>query len=120
MTRFRRSFSRHAAGGILRQFGEEITYHKITRTNGETIEVARIIDAKVDREANVMIGEINESFPYVIVRVRNDDRIGISSEELNTATDEITVALRVGATPTRKPIARLLSADSGLLRILVQ
>ena len=104
----------------MRQFGEEITYHQVTYVDGVATEQSRTIDAKVDRESNVMSGELNESFPYVIVRVRNDDQTGISAQELNTAADEITLSLRVGETPRRKPIARLISADSGLLRLLIQ
>jgi len=58
--------------------------------------------------------------PYLAVLVKNDATEGISAAELDIGQDSIEVARRVGGTPERMSIARILSQHNGMIELEVR
>lgn len=103
MTRFAAQFNRSAAPNLIRQFGECVTYYASGATSG------REIMAIVERDA-----------PEFTLRVRNSDRDGISSDELDTGGDEISFPIRIGETASRRSLVRLLDDSNGMTRVICE
>lgn len=114
-TAFGRMFLRTGGPGLLRQFGESVTYWN---RDGDT---GRSIQAMVERGTLDVITETGDiTSQALIVRVENNATRGILSTEIDTGGDEISVSLRTGETPQRRSIVRVLSDSSGLVRFLCQ
>jgi len=103
VTRFASQFKRTAAPNLLRQFGECVTYYANGSTSG------REIMAIVERDA-----------PEFTIRVRNSDRDGIGSDEIDTGGDELGFSLRVGDAAVRRSIVRLLDDSNGMTRVVCE
>ena len=101
---FHKQFLRTGTPNLLRQFGEPITYHT---TGGTQREIDR---ALVDRT----------NAPKLIVRVRNASVGGISSSEIDTGGDEISVPLRIGETAVRRSVIELIDDSNGFTRFVVE
>lgn len=102
----------------MQQFGEPITYFP---RDGSAGDDGRLISAMVERQELEALSEAGDiSIQGTIVRVRNDDTKGIASDEVDTGGDELSFARRVGETPQRRSIVRVLSDANGLLRLLCQ
>jgi len=102
--------------------GEELVYKP--RSGG-----SRTILGIVDREAPRAMAESPEGVPaysMTIVLVNqaapseSDGVGGISSAELDTGGDKITVALRIGGDAKDRPIAEILGQDEGMLDVGVR
>ena len=92
-------------------FGEEVTY---TPRVGD----AREINAQVQREVRETDEDYQGSLvPSIIVEVRNSATLGISSDEVNTGGDKITLAERIGGTARAMLITEVLSQDAGIMRL---
>lgn len=114
-TVFARLFKRTGGPNLTRQFGEYVTYYPRDGSDG------RRVKAMVERGTLEIIAETGDvTSQAIIVRVENDDRCGISSDEVDTGGDEIEVALRIGVTAQRRAIVRVLNDNAGLVRVLCQ
>lgn len=112
-TRFAQQFTRHGAQSLVRQFGEPIVYYADNTGGG------RSINAIVERDIDV-IGESGEVIgQMIVVRVLNNSTTGISSTEIDTGADQISVALRVGESAVRKQIVKVQSTENGMVRFEV-
>ena len=115
MTRFRTRFQRVAVPNLLRQFGEEIGYFNAA---GDPV---RTITAMVQRDGSELLAEAGDvSVEMFIVRVDNNATTGISSAEIDTGGDEVTIAPRVGETPRRMSIVSMFPGEPGMTRFVVQ
>lgn len=119
MTRFANLFRRTAVDNLNFHFGEQVIYHSVIEIDGEEVAQDRPIVARVDRRVN-QATEFDASFPYVVVTVKDDCQRGISLKELNTARDEISVSLRVGLDPERRPIAQVIQTNAGEFQLVVR
>lgn len=114
MSRFATQFRRGAAPNLQRQFGETVVYY---RADG----VTRNITAIVVRESLAIIAELGDIVgANLIVEVQNSATLGISSSEVDTGGDRISVALRNGETATQRSIVRVLSDSGAYLRLALQ
>jgi len=114
-TRFEQIFSRTAAINLIRQFGEAITYYP---GSGAT---SRSIDGIVERGTLQLIGETGEiTGQAIVIRVRNSATEGIASTEIDTGGDEIEFPLRVGDTPRRRSVVKVINDNAGILELLCQ
>ncbi len=98
-TQFARQFRRSGTSGLIRQFGEEVGYYARDGSDVRTIQALVLRDG-----------------PELTVRVKNSDCDGISSEEIDTGGDEISVSLRVGDAAVRRSIIRLIDDATGMTR----
>lgn len=117
MTAFANQFRRAGASRLTRQFGETVTYYAGGEGDG------RAIQAIITRNPQEIIQETGDvTSQAVIVRVRNSDCDGISSKEVNTASDEVGLNLRAGdhTMASRRSIVRILSDHGGMMRLLCQ
>lgn len=107
-------FYRNAAHRQVNHFGEELVYYS---RDGKV----RKIKGHVRRNSLDIIAETGEiPSQELVITVKNSDCDGISSSEIDTGGDEIEVALRVGLTPQRRSIARILSDHNDCVRFLCQ
>lgn len=99
---------------LLSQFGEPILY--LPSGGGR-----RTVQAIVDRDPPAVFDASgNAVLRTAVIRVHNSCRVGISSQELNTGTDEIEIALMVGDSPVKRcSVMSLLSQDSGVTQFSV-
>lgn len=96
-------------------FAEAVVYHP-HRFYGAEERPPRTINAVVMREAIAVIdGDGDTVAPMWEVHVANDATLGISSSELDLGGDKISLAPRVGETPERRSITRLIGHDEGML-----
>lgn len=99
----------------MRTFSESVTYYP---GGGQT---GRTIDALVERGSFEVIGEVGEQVaPAIIIRVHNSPTLGISADEVDTGTDEISVPIRSDGAAERRAIVRVMSEHGGMLRLFVQ
>lgn len=114
-TRFASQFARSAAPNLMFQFSEPIGYYNAA---GDAV---RTIDALIERNVE-MIDETGGTVAAnaMIIRVRDSATLGISSTEIDTGGDEVSVALRVGEDAQRRAIVKVLSTENGLVRFGVQ
>ena len=94
-------------------FGETITY---TKADGTT----RRIRARVHRQPPEPIEENPNQMRYAaIVIVENDAAFGISSAEIETSTDTVTFAERLGGAEQVHAIGRIANHQNGRLQLEV-
>lgn len=99
-------------GGI--GFQEDVTY---TKRDAST----RVIKAIVDRNAPGAVNPLNGSLAStIIVAVANDATTGISSAEVDTKVDTITLATRVGGDNATHRVVRIVSHDAGVMTLEVR
>lgn len=106
MTRFAQQFTRLGSPLLIRQFGELVTYF------AEGVGGGRAIQAIVERDVQVIT---DQGIPALqtLVTVRNDATLGITATEIDTGTDTLRVAMRVGETPQVRQIVRVVSTENG-------
>jgi hypothetical protein len=99
---------------LLAEFGESITYDPATGAD-------RAITAIVHRQGpDELTGLPSGRAERLEIEVRNDAANGISSAEVNTGGDFITVAARIGDTAASRRITKIISQDTEMLRLEVQ
>lgn len=93
------------------EFAESVTY----KPRGSV--TTRPIRAVVEREQLATVNEDGGETvaPMFIVHVANDSTLGISSDELDTGGDKISLPVRDGMTASYRAITRLISQDNGML-----
>ena len=112
-TAFNRQFKRAAVPGLIRQFGEVVTYYPRDGSSG------RQIRALVERDLPELVPGLGEiTGQSIMVRVTNSSNTGISSDEVDTGGDEISVPLRVGQSAERRRVAQVVSDSGGMVRLL--
>lgn len=57
----------------------------------------------------------NKEVPVLEVHVANDPDSGIACEQLRVGAEYLTLPLRIGQTPTKRTITRIISNDEGML-----
>ena len=114
-TAFARLFKRTGGPNLVRQFGEEVTYFPRDGSG------PRVVMAMVERGELEFITEVGDiTGQAIVVRVRNEKPLGIKSDEIDTGGDEISVSLRIGETPQRRVVVRVLNDNGGMVRLLCQ
>ena len=96
-------------------FAETVTYYP--HRHGLT-QSPRAIKAVVIRNQVSTMNADEQIVPEFEVRVANDSTTGISSTELNTGGDMISMSVRVGETPTKRSIQLLSEQDEGMLVLI--
>ena len=95
-----------ALPAMMHSFGETVSY---TPAGGE----AREITAAVRRQPPGPVeGMPAGRGPQLTIAVANDATTGISSSELDTGGDTVTVAVRVGQTPKVRAIVGIVSHNA--------
>lgn len=112
-TAFARQFKRTGVPNLLRQFGETVAYYAGGAGTGRSIK------AIVERSPMAGITAAEFASQAITVRVANQEGCGISSSEIDTASDEISVSLRVGADAQRRSVSRVMSDNGGFLTLVV-
>ena len=85
--------------------GEAVTYQP---EGGED----RAITVLVDRlPAETMPGMERGKGPRIEVRAANNASDGIAANEVDEGRDKITLAVRIGATPTARIVSKLIGQD---------
>jgi len=107
---------------FLKEFGEEITY---TPSNGSPRAILAIVDRNPPEDIpEAPVGGMQKSITIQVANrstsISDDDVGGISSAELDTGGDTVTLAVRIGGTPQVRPIAKLLEQDAGMLQLEVR
>lgn len=112
---FDNQFATSGFPALLAQFGEPVVYYPAT--GGQ-----RSIDAIVTRDPPEIYDDQGKAvLPKFTLRVHNSCTLGISSQELDTGGDDISILLKVGdVKPTRRTIMKLMSQDSGVVSIAVR
>jgi hypothetical protein len=111
-TAFGRMFRRTATPNLLRQFGETVVYYPRDKSG------SRVIRAMVERDIPEEIPGTEIVSQSIVIRVKNDSRDGIASEEVNTGGDTVEVPIRLGQKGELRRIARVISDSNGLVRLL--
>ena len=111
-TRFSQQFNRLGAPLLIRQFGESIVYYAGGTGAGRTI------DAIIERDVQV-ITDAGIPALQTLITVRDSETLGISSTEVNSGRDKVTVSLRVGETPQLRQVGRVLSTDNSMVQFEV-
>ena len=79
---------------------------------------SRSISAIVSRPGPAEIGPLaGGSRPHIELLVKNDATKGISSDEIDTGGDRVTVALRKGITAVKLRITEILHQDAAMMRL---
>ena len=96
---------------FLTMFGETVTYKPLAGGS-------RAITAVVNREGvGAVDGLPHGQGPLVSVIVANDAVTGISTADIDTGGDKVTVAWQIGETATDRRITDILSQDAGMLEL---
>jgi len=126
---------RTADAHLLSRYGETVTYHPHLDTVTASVDMVAIaslgvlvtadagreITAIVDRDdAQALDNAPRGKAEKITLTVANSDTTGISSSELDTGGDEISVADRVGKTARRRRVVALPDHDIGMLTVEVQ
>ena len=107
MTRFSNVWNRTAAKSFGRQFGESIGY---TNRAGDPV---RTITARVIRDPMTIMAEAGDVPVHaMIISVENDSTAGITSDEINTGGDYVSVAPRAGGTAEDRTIVQVLPTST--------
>jgi len=107
-------FSRTGSPTLIHQFGESVTYYPAGDTSA-----GRTIEAMIEREV-AGIDQAGDAMVFAtVVRVRDDNTLGISATEIDTGADLLGLAMRVGESQRIKQIVRVLSTENGLVRFEV-
>lgn len=97
---------------LVRQFGETIFYY--SGGTGSPREIMGI----VERDVQVIT---DESIPALatFITVKNDATLGITSTEIDTGRDKVSIPLRVGEAAQVRQVTRVDSTENGLVRFEV-
>jgi len=99
------------AAVYLSDFGEAVVYRPRA---GQP----RPIRALVDRSPPAPVAEAPGALaPRIRLVVRNDDRLGVSSREVDTGGDRVEVAVRLGRAPESLAVVRVAAQDAGLVEL---
>ena len=94
---------------FVNEFAESVVYRPYGGTE-------RTILAIVNRFPVDQLVGVSESFlPRIVLTVRNNNTVGISSTEIETGGDQIDVAMRYGDTPQTISILRVVKSDAALV-----
>lgn len=95
--------------------GEEITY--LPAGGG-----SRTINAIINRDQPAELGDAPHGHaPLAVIVVRNDSTEGISSDEIDIGGgDKVQYAVRLKKTPQARRITKIISQDSGMLRLEIR
>ncbi len=97
--------------------GESVSYYRYGKHNPSALT------ATVVRNELEIIREVGDvsSRSLILAFVQNTDQdIGLVADDVNTDFDFIEVPFRVGESPSRFQVSRVLSSHASLTRILVQ
>lgn len=107
MTRFSNVWNRTAAKSFNRQFGESVGYFN------RAGDPERTITARVIRDPMTVMSEAGDvPVEAMILSVENDSTNGITSDEINTGGDSVTVAPKAGGATKRCTITKLLPTST--------
>ena len=98
-------------------FAEDVTYYP-HRFHTAAVREPRSIKAVVIRNQVSVFNPDEQILTEFEVRVSNSATAGISSAELDTGGDQISLAPRVGETPVKKSIQYLTEHDEGMLVLI--
>jgi len=102
-----------AAVEQLQVFGEPVVYHPHD-------DVAQTIAAVVTRGGPAGLGAAPGRAEQITVSVLNTDTGGIATDAVDTGKDAVTVAARLGDTPRKRRLLRLIHQDAGMATYEVQ
>jgi len=80
----------------------------------------RSINAIVNRRQPAGTGAPHGNAPLLEIQVDNDSITGISSDEINLGQDLINLPVRIGETAQDRRITKILSMDSGMMKLEVR
>lgn len=111
-SRFALQFTRSGVPGLMRQFGEPVTYYASGTGSG------RAIQAMIERDVQVIT---DQGIPALqtLVTVKDDATLGISATEIDTGSDTLGIALRVGESAQIRQIVRVVSTENGQVQFEV-
>lgn len=98
-------------------FAETVTYYP-HRFHTDTARAARSIKAVVIRNQVSVFNPDEQILTEYEVRVANDSDTGISSDELDTGGDQISLSPRVGEAAKKVSVQYLTEHDSGMLVLI--
>jgi hypothetical protein len=98
-------------------FAEDVTYYP-HRFHTAAVREPRSIKAVVIRNQVSVFNPDEQILTEFEVRVANSSTTGISSAELDTGGDQISLAPRVGETAVKKSIQYLTEHDEGMLVLI--
>lgn len=82
---------------------------------------AREINAIVERNDPAVVAALSDTVgQFLILRVLNDETLGILSTEIDSGWDRIMVPLTEGEDPSLRSIVKILGDSGGIVRFLVQ
>lgn len=85
------------------------------------IKVSRNISAIVNRRQPVGMGGAPQGkSPLLEITVANDSTIGISSDEINLGQNRVNLSVNIGESPQDRRITKILSMDSGMMKLEVR
>lgn len=119
-TTFARTFRKMSAPRLMRHFGEGQTPDEklLYRKSGGT---SRPIEAIVNRNGIQTIGDDGQVRVHgLVVAVMNQTQKGFTSAEVDTGTDEIFVARRVGESPSWRQVVEIVDDTGGMVSVAVQ
>jgi hypothetical protein len=86
-----------------------------TFEEGSDIEI-RSIKAVIDREKNIeLTGTQRTHGPDITAFVMNDSEYGIGSDEIDTGSNMLELAVRIGETVQLRRITEIISMDAGMM-----
>ena len=95
----------------LDEFSEDIIY---LPAGGGSREIRGIVNREMPED---IPGAPHGNTPVLTVSTANDATAGISSSELNTGGDRITIDVRAGKVATNRKVTRLLAEDAGMIKV---
>lgn len=98
-------------------FAELVTYYP-HRFHTDAARQPREIKAVVTRNQVSVFTPDEQIMTEFEVRVANNVLTGITSAELDTGGDKISLAVRIGDTPERRSIQHLTEHDEGMLVLI--
>ena len=102
------------AADVLSVFGESVGYCR-----SGTLQ--RTITAVVERAPASGLDEAPDVHrPHFEVWVANDSSTGIAADEIDTATDTLTIPKRLGQSAAEMQIVRIIDHDNGMLHLEVR
>ena len=116
MTKFATRFD-IAAQFHMHEHGESVSYY---RTGAYSPNVINATVVRNESEILREVGDVTNRSMILAFLSSADPLVGILPGEVNTDTDYVEMSYRVGDTPERFQICRVLSSHAGLTRVLVQ
>jgi hypothetical protein len=115
MSVFRDLYSRTAAPLNVRLFGENVTFFAEPNSTGVVRSCLVVRDqVQIYQELNAQVG------PSVICCFMDNETTGVLATDINPELSQIDVSLEYGLPAERRQVVRLLNADQGMTRVLVQ